>query len=171
MLTIPQSSCIDNFKVSMIKYCNFKGRARRSEFWFFQLSVFLIEFICLLILIIIIAITDNIIDEKEIEKNDISNNKPAFIIYLVIVAIFIIPNISVSIRRLHDIGKSGYFYLLNLIPLIGTLILLCFYLKDSDPNSNEYGTSTKYILPINDFSRKKPLIYTHNNENEMQEFP
>ena len=168
MLTIPRASCCGNFKISMIKYFDFKGRARRCEFWFFQLSIFIIQFICSTILVTILVLSK---DEKENDKIEITNNIPAFVVYLVIMAIFIIPNISVSVRRLHDIGKSGCFYFLNLIPLVGSIILFCYYITDSDPDSNEYGASTKYILPVNDFSRKKPLIYTNNNENEMQEFP
>ena len=103
MLTIPRSSCCGNFKISMIKYFDFKGRARRSEFWFFQLSIFIIQFICSTILVTILVLSK---DEKENDKIEITNNIPAFVVYLVIMAIFIIPNISVSVRRLHDIGKS-----------------------------------------------------------------
>ena len=106
--------------------------------------------------------------EEEKEKFNITDSTPVWIIYTVINVIFLIPNITVSVRRLHDVNRSGWFYLLNLIPFIGSLILLYFYLQDSFPDSNEYGPSTKYILPVNDFSRN-PLV--NNNEKEMQEIP
>ena len=169
MLTIPQQSCFINFKIAMIKYCNFEGRARRSEFWFFKLSIFIIDFIYVFISKLILAIVNNKTSAEEIEKLEIVDSVPLLVIGIAIGAIFILPNISVSVRRLHDVGKSGYFYFLNLIPLIGTLILLYYYLQDSYPDANEYGDSTKYIQPVNDFSRKNPLM--NNNENEMQEIP
>ena len=186
MLTIPQQSCFTNFKIAMIKYCNFEGRARRSEFWYFKLSISIIDFIYAFIAKLILAIVNNETNAEEIEKLDIADSIPLLVIGIVIGVIFILPNISVSVRRLHDVGKSGYYYFLNLIqligtlillyyyflnliPLIGTLILLYYYLQDSYPDANEYGDSTKYIQPVNDFSRKNPLI--NNNENEMQEIP
>ena len=169
MLTVPQASCFDNFKITMIKYFKFEGRARRSEFWFFKLFVSIIILIYFFIVSIIIAIKNKDMNEKEKEEFNIMDSTPVWIIYIVINVIFLIPNITVSVRRLHDVNRSGYFYLLNLIPFIGSLILLYFYLQDSFPDSNEYGPSTKYILPVNDFSRKNPLI--NNNEKEMQEIP
>ena len=169
MLTIPQQSCCVNFKVAMIKYCKFEGRARRSEFWYFKLSISIIDFAYAVIAKLILAIVNNKTTEEEIEKLDIADSIPLLVIGIVIAVIFIIPNISVSVRRLHDVGKSGYYYFLNLIPLIGTLILLYYYVQDSYPDANEYGDSTKYIQPVNDFSRKNPLV--NDNENEMQEIP
>ena len=167
MLVIPQKSCMDNFKITVVKYCIFKGRARRSEFWFFKLSLFIINFIYLSLAKIILILVNE--EEEEDESNDIDDNVPALIIYLITDLIFLIPNISVSVRRLHDVGKSGYYYFLNLIPIIGTLILIYYYLKDSEPDSNEYGVSVKYIPQTNDFSRRDPLV--NNITNEMQEFP
>lgn len=169
MLTVPQATCFDNFKISMMKYFKCEGRARRSEFWFFKLFVSIINFLYLTIVSIIFAIKNKDKSEKEKEDFNIFDSIPVLIIYIVINVIFILPNITVSVRRLHDVNKSGCYYLLNLIPLIGSLILLYFYLQDSFPDSNEYGPSTKYILPVNDFSRKNPLI--NNNEKEMQDIP
>ena len=59
--------------------------------------------------------------------------------------ILMIPLITVSIRRLHDTGRSGCYYLLNFIPF-GSIILLIFFVEDSEQNLNEYGPSPKYIL-------------------------
>ena len=169
MLTIPQLSCCNNFKVSMIKYFKFEGRSRRSEFWYFKLTTSLINFVYLLIAKIILAIAYDKTEPEEIEEIDLADSIPLLVIGIILGAIFIIPNITVSVRRLHDVGKSGYYYFLNLIPLIGTLILLYYYLQDSYPDKNEYGDSTKYIQPMNDFSRRTPFV--NNNENEMKEIP
>ena len=78
---------------------------------------------------LILAIVNNETSAEEIEKLDIADSIPLLVIGIVIGVIFILPNISVSVRRLHDVGKSGYYYFLNLIPLIGTLILLYYYLQ------------------------------------------
>ena len=142
MLTIPQATCCDNIKIVMFKYCKFEGRARRSEFWYFKLSIYIFN----LLYLSLFQIIHNIKNKEELDKEyDITKNKPAFIIFIIINVLFIIPNISVSVRRLHDVSRSGFFYFLNLIPIIGQLILLYFYLQDSFPDINEYGPSTKYL--------------------------
>ena len=164
MLTIPQATCSDNIKLVMFKYFMFEGRARRSEFWYFKLTIYILNFLYLFI----VQIIYNIKNDEDIDKEyDISKNKTALIILIIINVIFLLPNITVSVRRLHDVSRSGLCYFLNFIPIIGQLILLSYYLQDSHPDSNEYGPSTKYILPQHDFSRKTPFV--NNNSNEMQE--
>ena len=55
----------------------------------------------------------------------------------------LLPGLAVAIRRLHDIGKSGWFVLLALIPIVGSIILIVFYVKDSEPGENKYGPNPK----------------------------
>lgn len=55
----------------------------------------------------------------------------------------LVPSIAVSVRRMHDIGKSGWMLLVGLIPVIGVLILLYFTVLDSQPGNNEYGPNPK----------------------------
>jgi uncharacterized membrane protein YhaH (DUF805 family) len=57
----------------------------------------------------------------------------------------LIPGLAVSVRRLHDIGKSGWMILLNLIPLIGTIWILVLMIRDSTPGENEYGPNPKNL--------------------------
>ena len=57
-------------------------------------------------------------------------------------AIFL-PSLAVCIRRLHDIGKSGWWYLLAFIPLVGAIILIIWFCKDSEPGANAYGPNPK----------------------------
>ncbi|MBO7434618.1 DUF805 domain-containing protein [bacterium] len=59
----------------------------------------------------------------------------------------LIPGLSVAVRRLHDTGRTGWWLLLGCIPLIGTIILIIFFLIDSDPGDNEYGPNPKGIGP------------------------
>lgn len=108
---------IEAIKTCFGKYATFEGRARRSEYWFWTLFCFIVG--CLLGWIPVLG-------------------------WLISIALFL-PGIAVAVRRLHDIGKSGWFYLLILIPLIGAIVLLVFYLQDSQPGENEYGKNPKEI--------------------------
>jgi len=105
-------------------YANFSGRARRSEFWYTTLVntiFFLISFICLF---------------KFINISDIVSYTIGGIIILFFL-ITLIPRLALISRRLHDTGKSGWFYLLTFIPG-GNLILLIFFITDSQPGSNQW---------------------------------
>ena len=55
----------------------------------------------------------------------------------------LIPSIAVSVRRLHDIDRTGWWVLISLVPLIGAVVLLVFHLQDSTPGRNRYGSNTK----------------------------
>lgn len=99
-------------------YCNFSGRASRSEFWWFQLF-----------LLIVSSVASGL--SYAISGNDVLS----YIINL----IFFLPGLGLSVRRLHDTGKSGWLYLLNLVICIGSIILIVFYAKESDMFTNEYG--------------------------------
>lgn len=99
-------------------YATFSGRARRSEYWWWTLSVFVLMFVLSLLRV-----------------------QSLFI--LVWLAI-IVPSLAVACRRLHDTGRSGWLQLIVLIPLIGALVLLVFTVQDSQRESNQYGPSPKY---------------------------
>lgn len=58
--------------------------------------------------------------------------------------IVFLPSLAVSVRRLHDTGHSGWYYLLTFIPILGALFLLYFFVSDSAPEENRYGKSPKY---------------------------
>jgi uncharacterized membrane protein YhaH (DUF805 family) len=98
-------------------YVKFDGRASRPAFWWWVLFAFLV------------GIAANIIDLAIGAR-----------IFTELAALaLLLPNISVSIRRLHDTNRTGWWILIGLIPLIGLIVLLVFYLQDSDPGANEYG--------------------------------
>ena len=61
--------------------------------------------------------------------------------------VFFIPGITVAVRRLHDTGRTGWWLLLVFLPFIGHIILLIFYIIDSEPGSNEYGPNPKGVGP------------------------
>jgi uncharacterized membrane protein YhaH (DUF805 family) len=110
------------------KYADFTGRARRTEFWMY----FLINFI----IIIVLAAIDFYFNLTIAGTVGILEN-------LYGLAVFI-PNIAVSVRRLHDTGRTGWWVLLALIPCVG-LILLVFWVQDSQPGSNQYGPNPKSV--------------------------
>ena len=125
-------------KVVFHNYANFKGRARRKEYWMFHL--FYVLFIWFLTFLVVF-------DE-------------AFVVLLFIFTLaMLMPVISVTARRLHDIGKSGWLTLIMLIPFIGSIVLLVFFVcKDSDPLENKYGTSPKLITPSTDVKNLKSSV-------------
>jgi uncharacterized membrane protein YhaH (DUF805 family) len=109
--------------LSVLKnYVGFQGRAQRKEYWMF----FLFNAIVSIILITI----DKILHVYPLLST----------IYDLAV---LLPNLAVSIRRLHDTGKSGWWILLGLIPFVGTIILLVFMCQDSQPDDNQYGPNPK----------------------------
>ncbi|WP_341228567.1 DUF805 domain-containing protein [uncultured Arcticibacterium sp.] len=113
---------LDAFRLN---YANFEGRARREEYWMFILFHMLTSFI--------LVMMGSILGEY------------TFILLLVYVFGAMIPNIAVLVRRLHDVGKSGWFYFISLIPLVGPIWMIVLLCTDSDHGPNEYGENPKGI--------------------------
>lgn len=122
-------------KVCWRRYAIFSGRACRAEFWYWSLFISLIGcFFCLLYLIAIGDFITYRYDESFVVVVTILSSFVNLILYL--------PTLAVSIRRLHDIGLSGWYYLICLIPFIGGLLLLLWSTNDS-MEDNQYGTNPK----------------------------
>ena len=135
-------------KVVFHNYANFKGRARRKEFWMFYL--FYMLFISLA------TIADIVIFDLNLE--DINDPEVVYPLQTIFMLAVFIPMLSVCARRLHDIGKSGWLQLIGLIPLIGAIVLIIFACRDSDPLENKYGTSPKLITPSTDVKNLKSSV-------------
>ena len=116
------------------KYADFKGRASRREYWYFYLLNLLIGFFCGIIINLIQVIV-------LLHQDSVPVLLPLF--GFVPFLIFLIPNIAVAVRRLHDTGRSGWNYFLLLIPLVGPIILLVFFASDGQPGTNQYGPNPK----------------------------
>jgi len=110
------------------KFAEFSGRSRRKEYWIFQLINSLIYF-------------TQYIAGYVFMKNGIAGI--IFVLCLVYFLAAFIPSLAVSVRRLHDIGKSGWFLLIVLIPLIGGIVLIVFMAMDGESVPNEYGPDPK----------------------------
>lgn len=111
-------------------YRTFSGRARRKEYWgfvlFFLLTTSLVSFVAMLI---------------DAAAGNLDRDEPitlAILLPLVLLAM-ILPSIAVTVRRIHDIGLSGWFVLLGLIPTVGNLILIVFALIPSQGKANRWG--------------------------------
>ena len=111
-------------------FSNFNGRARRKEYWMYLLFN--------LIFALVAIILDNVFG---LAFESIGYG----VIYLLYSLITFIPSLSVSVRRLHDKSKSGWYLLLAIIPIIGGIVLLFILAADGDPGENEYGINPKEL--------------------------
>jgi uncharacterized membrane protein YhaH (DUF805 family) len=112
----------------LTQYATFSGRARRSEYWWFALASFLAS--------IVTSIIDAVIG------SDLGAGTG--VISLLLSLALIIPSLAVGVRRLHDTGRSGWWLLIALVPLVGFIVLIVFFCQDSQPGPNQYGPSPKY---------------------------
>ncbi len=129
-------------KVVFKNYGNFSGRARRSEYWYFMLAQFLI-FIGFVMIGSLIGL---IFDSPE---NGFFIAYGLFVFYLLLM---IIPYLAVVVRRLHDTGKSGWYYLVSFIPFIGGIWMLVLMCTEGDYGENDYGSD-----PKNDFEEMNEI--------------
>lgn len=111
------------------KYATFEGRARRSEYWYFMLLVCCVN--------IVIRILAAIVGDGNFLATVLAGVSTVFSLGV------LVPQIAVAVRRLHDIGKSGWFYLIGLIPFIGWILMLVWFCTDSQPGDNQYGPNPK----------------------------
>lgn len=110
------------------QYIDFDSRARRTEYWMFSLFH--------IIAIIAAVILDNFLG---ITIDD-SGIGPIYVVYLLA---SIIPSFAVSVRRLHDVDKSGWMLLISLIPLVGSIWLLVLNVSEGDSGRNRFGRDPK----------------------------
>lgn len=110
------------------KYAVFSGRARRREYWFFYLFNILFAIVAIML--------DNLLG---LAFEDTSYG----VIYGLYSLAMLVPSLAVTVRRLHDVGKSGWWILIGLVPLIGGIWLLILLLQDSQPGENQYGPNPK----------------------------
>ena len=115
------------------RFADFKGRSRRSEYWYVQLFLVVTN---LAVAGIDLALMDGDVDR-------FIANGGGGIVGLIWIFATIVPALAVLVRRLHDTGKTGWWALVGFIPLVGSIVLLVFTVTDSSPGENKYGTSPK----------------------------
>ena len=127
------------------KYAQFKGRSRRSEFWKAMLAIFIVMLV--FSIPYIFALTAALINGYSSGLADMMTGFGiiALSIYSLVI---LVPTWALTVRRLHDIGKSGWFALLSLIPYVGSIIIIIFAAMDSQPGPNQYGPNPKENIII-----------------------
>ena len=129
------------FKV-LKNYADFSGRARRKEYWSFTLFHIVISMV---IMSMSLGLAFTLVDVSgETEITGAGSVLGVWGLYMVYSLLTLIPSLAVSVRRLHDVGKSGWMLLVSLIPVVGSIWLLILLLTDSQPGDNEYGANPKY---------------------------
>jgi uncharacterized membrane protein YhaH (DUF805 family) len=110
------------YLAALRKFADFTGRARRKEYWFFVLF--------------------NVLVAMGISFVEALLGLGGFLSMIYSLAM-LIPGLAVGARRLHDIGRSGWWLLIGLVPLVGWIVLIVFALQDSEPHDNQYGPPPK----------------------------
>jgi uncharacterized membrane protein YhaH (DUF805 family) len=112
------------------KYVDFQGRARRSEFWFFRLFIVLV-YVAMFVTVVALSAGH----QPHTPNIPAGIALTAFMIFLL--AVFL-PDLAVSVRRLHDVGHSGWMYLIAFVPF-GAIVLLVFFCQEGTRGDNRYG--------------------------------
>ena len=121
------NAMLEYYKKYWQNYVNFQGRARRSEYWY--------PMLCNIIVAVVLGILATLTSLVSVF---------AILISLFSLAI-LLPSLSVEIRRLHDIGKSGWWLFIALVPMVGGILLLVWFCTDSNPGENQYGPNPKGV--------------------------
>lgn len=116
------------YVAALKKYAVFEGRAQRKEYWMFVLFTIIFG--------VIAIVLDNI-------SGLVYQSFKFGIFYCLFSLAVLLPGLTVMVRRLHDIGKSGWMIFINLIPLIGSIWLLILLATDSQSGENQYGVNPK----------------------------
>lgn len=117
-------SCLAYFNRAMSRFARFSGRASRAEYWYFFLAVLLLNVMLMLLgLVFSESVLGDLIE----------------LLSSVLLLFVLIPSISIGVRRLHDVNKSGWWYLLIFVPLVGPLVLLYWAIQVGDASGNAYG--------------------------------
>lgn len=114
------------------KFADFNGRARRSEYWLFYLF-------CLVVGIVLTFIGNMALGAPD-PSNPFSGGTLLSLIFNLAI---LIPSIAVGVRRLHDTDRSGWWLLIILVPLVGIIVLIIFFVLDGTPGPNKFGPDPK----------------------------
>ena len=124
---------LDALKSCFQQYVGFSGRASRSEYWFFNLSFFIAAMGLLILTLVSLFVANALAGIM------------SFLSFVLYLGCFL-PLLAVSVRRLHDLGKPGWMFFLGLIPIVGGILLLVWFVSDGQPYDNEYGPVPTNIL-------------------------
>lgn len=118
-------------KVVLENYANFSGRARRSEYWYFVLTN-------TLIFLVLYGIGVGLVLNQSFMVGGVFSA-----VALLYMLATLVPSLAVAVRRLHDVDKSGWYYFVGLIPLVGGIIMLIWFCTEGTTGANNYGADPK----------------------------
>jgi uncharacterized membrane protein YhaH (DUF805 family) len=121
------TSAFQHYKDALNQYADFKTRATRAQYWYFTLFNTIFVFIL----------------SKLDEITGSGSATELGILSTVFVLAVLIPSLAINVRRLHDTGKSGWWILINAVPLVGFFVYLYFLVSPSQPAANKYGALPK----------------------------
>ena len=125
---------MQHFVNALKKYAVFSGRATRSEYWYFVLFYSIFAFV--------ISVVEGFIP--------VSSGSGKFIwLSVLYMLVMILPSFGLVVRRLHDTSRSGWWWLINLVPFVGVVVFLVFMCLDSAPGENQYGSNPKRVSAPN----------------------
>lgn len=120
------------------KYAVFDGRARRKEYWMYALVSTLIYIVYMIVAGLALALVGH------------SDNGAVALLIMIPLGLYlmavIVPGLAVTVRRLHDTGRSGWWILISFVPFVGGIILLVFMCLDSEPGPNLHGLNPKGVV-------------------------
>lgn len=119
----------DACKSVLGQFAGFSGRARRSEFWWW----YLLSATLPIIVYVLAAVL---------------NSSIVAVLAVILSIVIILPTLAVSVRRLHDTGRSGWWYLIIFVPLVGGILLLVWWALDGEPGVNQYGPSPLSLATV-----------------------
>lgn len=117
---------MEYFTAALQQYTNFEGRNTRTQYWMFILFYTIFYIVCMVI--------DGVLG--------------TMFIGLLFSLALLVPSIAAATRRLHDTGRSGWWQLIALIPLLGWIVLVVFLAQDTHPSDNEYGSNPKAVPDV-----------------------
>jgi uncharacterized membrane protein YhaH (DUF805 family) len=120
----------DAIKTVFSKYAQFGGRACRPEYWYWILAMVLVS--------VVLTLVEGAVLAPALGFESFSPDAGQPLHFLMVLVIFV-PSLAVSVRRLHDGGRSGWWIFIQVLPVIGSLVLLWWYIQPGDETVNEYG--------------------------------
>ena len=120
------------FLIALKNYVGFSGRSRRSEYWYFTLFY--------LVIAIVLSVLDGIVFGGSVDGKGTPVLSGLFMLAM------LLPSIAVGIRRLHDTDRSGWWLLIGMIPILGAIVLIVFFVQDSKPGENRFGPNPKGVV-------------------------
>jgi uncharacterized membrane protein YhaH (DUF805 family) len=119
----------------LAQYVGFTGRARRSEYWWWALFTVLVGLAA--------AILDSVLGTTFGPDNSPAWRGSTGVVGSLVNLALLLPTLAVAVRRLHDTGRSGWWLLIGLVPIVGAIVLLVFFVLDSTPGTNRFGANPK----------------------------